>query len=61
MKVKWLVCGSIIESKTLPELVSCKCEACYIDGGKDYSHIGVKDFSKIVKIFNDGTEFKGID
>ena len=49
MKIKCLLCGDIIESKSLHDLVICKCEACYIDGRSYYSHIGAKDFSKIVK------------
>ena len=56
MKIKCLNCGDIIESKSVHDLVSCKCESCYIDGGKDYLHFGGKDFSKILIIFNDGTE-----
>lgn len=58
MKIKCLICGDIIESKTLHELVSCKCDACYIDGGNDYSHIGAKDFDKVVEIKDDGSESK---
>ena len=61
MKVKCLICGDIIESKGLHDLVPCKCESCYIDGGSYYTHIGAKDLSKIVKIFDDGTEVKGIN
>lgn len=61
MKIKCLICVDIIESKSLHDLASCKYEACYIDGGSYYTHIGTKDFSKIVKIFDDGTEVKGID
>lgn len=26
MKIKCLICGNIIESKSLHDLVSCKCE-----------------------------------
>lgn len=59
MKIKCLICGDIIESKSVHDLVSCKCESCYIDGGSYYAHIGAKDFSKIVKILDDGTEVKG--
>ncbi len=58
MKIKCLICGDIIESKSVHDLVSCKCESCYIDGGNYYAHIGAKDFSKIVKILDDGTEVK---
>ena len=35
MKLKCLICGDIIESKSIHDLVSCKCESCYIDGGKE--------------------------
>ena len=56
MKIKCL--GDIIESKSVHDLVSCKCESCYIDGGSYYAHIGTKNFSKIVKILVDGTEIK---
>lgn len=58
MKIKYLMCGDIIESKDLYKLVSCKCYACYIDGGSYYSHISAKDFNNIVKILDDGTEIK---
>ncbi len=58
MKIKCLICGDIIESKSVHDLVSCKCEACYIDGGSDYSHIGAKDFDKVVEIKDDGSENK---
>lgn len=58
MKIKCLLCGDIIESKSVHDLVSCKSESCYIDGGNHYAHIGAKDFSKIVKILDEGTEIK---
>lgn len=57
IKIKCLICGDIIESKRMHDLVSCKCESCYIDG----SHIGAKHFCKIVKILDDGTEVKDDD
>lgn len=56
MKIKCLICGDIIESKSVHNLVSCKCESCHIDGGNEYLHFGGKDFSKILIIFDDGTE-----
>ena len=56
MKIKCLICGDIIESKSAHDLVSCKCESCYIDGGQYYLHFGGKDFDKILIIFDDGTE-----
>lgn len=61
MKIKCLICGDIIESKSVHNLVSCKCESCYIDGGNEYLHFGGKDFSKILIIFDDGTEVLASD
>lgn len=61
MKVKCLICGEIIESKSVHDLVSCKCNSCYVDGGKDYLHFGGKDFNKILIIFDDGTEIFASD
>ena len=58
MKIKCLQCGDIIESKSVHDLVFCKCESCYIDDGSYYAHIGAKDFCKIVKIMDDRTEVK---
>lgn len=58
MEIKCLICEDIIESKSVHDLVSYKCESCYIDRGSYYAHIGEKDFSKIVKILDDGTEVK---
>lgn len=29
-------CGDIIESKTVHNMVSCKCGCCSVDGGKQY-------------------------
>ena len=59
MKIKCLICGDIIESKSVHDFVSCKCESCHIDGGSDYTRIVARDFSKIVKILDDGTEVRG--
>ena len=40
MKIKCLICGDIIESKSVHNLVSCKCESCHIDGGNNYLRRG---------------------
>ena len=61
MQIKCLICGDIIESKHRHNLVNCKCENCYIDGGQDYLHFGGKDFNKILIIFDDGTEIIASD
>ena len=61
MKIKCLICGDSIESKSVHNLVSCKCESCHIDGGNEYLRFGGKDFSKILIIFDDGTEVLASD
>lgn len=61
MKIKCLICGDIIESKSIHDLVSYKCESCHIDGGNEYLRFGGKDFSKILIIFDDGTEVLASD
>ena len=61
MKIKCLTCGDIIESKSVHDLVACKCESCYIDGGNDYLHFGGKSFDKILIIFDDETEVLASD
>lgn len=61
MKIKCLICDSIIKSKHTHNLVTCKCDNCYIDGGKEYLHFGGKDFDKILIIFDDGTEILASD
>ena len=47
MKIKCLICGDIIKSKSVYDLVACKCESCYIDGGQDYLHFGGNDLLMI--------------
>ncbi len=29
-------CGDVIESKTVHDMVTCKCGCCSVDGGKQY-------------------------
>lgn len=61
MKIKCLNCNEIIESKHRHNLVKYKCANCYIDGGQDCLDFGDNDFSKILIIFNDGTEVLASD
>lgn len=61
MKIKCLCCNDTIESKFTHNLVFCKCNNCYIDGGQDYLHFGGNDFNKILIIFDDGTEILASD
>lgn len=55
MKIRYLKCKDIIESKNLHDCVSCKCGACSIDGGNQYTRIG-GDLNFINIINEDGTE-----
>ena len=61
MKIKCLNCNDIIESKHRHDLVTCKCDNCYIDGGQDYLHFGGNHYSKILIIFDDDTEILASD
>lgn len=61
MKIKCLICEDIIESKYIHNLVNCKCNNCYIDGGQYYLHFGGNDFDKILIIFDDGIEIVASD
>ena len=56
MKLKCLICNEVIESKYTHDFVSCKCGGCFVDGGKEYFRCGGKDFSKMLVIYDDGTE-----
>lgn len=51
MKFRCLNCNDIIESKDLHDCVSCKCGACSIDGGKQYTRIGGNFKPLYLKIF----------
>lgn len=47
-RVKCLVCGVIIESKSRHDFVMCKCSnKTFVDGGLDYCRVGGKDLDKI--------------
>ena len=54
-KIRCLKCNDIIESKGLHDCVSCKCGACSIDGGTQYTRVG-GDLEFINCINQDGTE-----
>jgi len=41
-KAKCRKCGEVVESKHRHDWVACKCEAIYVDGGKDYIRRGGK-------------------
>ena len=55
MKIRCLKCNDMIESKDLHDCASCKCGACSIDGGNQYTRIG-GDTKYINIVYDDGTE-----
>lgn len=46
-KIKCLKCNDKIESKYRHDFVTCKCGACFVDGGNDYFRCGGEDLSQI--------------
>ena len=40
MKIKCLKCNDIIESLSVHDFKYCKCGACSIDGGNQYTRVG---------------------
>ena len=57
MKIRCLKCNDIIESLSVHDYKKCKCGACFIDGGNQYTRIGGNPES-IVIIKGNGTEEK---
>ena len=55
MKIRCLKCNDVIESKNLHDCISCKCGACSIDGGNQYTRIG-GDSHYINLVSENGTE-----
>ena len=40
--IECLKCGDKIWSRHRHDCRSCKCGACYIDGGRDYTRVGAE-------------------
>lgn len=55
MEIKCLKCKDIIKSLSSHDFTKCKCGACFIDGGDEYTRIG-GNHENIVIIKEDGTE-----
>lgn len=55
MKIKCLKCNDIIESLSVHDFKYCKCGACSIDGGNQYTRDG-GDFEYIHWVYEDGHE-----
>lgn len=49
---KCKICGDVIESKRVHDLVECKCGACFTDGGTEYLRRGwdSKKYGPIEKV-----------
>lgn len=48
-KIQCKLCGDIIESKHVHDLVFCKCRAIFVDGGDEYRRRG-GDLLNIIEI-----------
>lgn len=57
MKIKCLKCNDIIESLSVHDFKYCKCGACSIDGGNEYTRIGGNP-QYICYVYYDGHEEK---
>ena len=55
MKIKCLKCNDIIGSLSVHDFKYCKCGACSIDGGNEYTRVG-GDFKLIHWVYEDGCE-----
>lgn len=52
MKIIYLKCNDIIESLSVHNYKKCKCGACSIDGGNEYTRIS-GDFKYIHWVYDD--------
>lgn len=57
MKIKCLKCNDIIESLSIHDYKKCKCGACAIDEGKEYTRV-CGDFKYIRWVYENGHEEK---
>lgn len=57
MKIKCLKCNDIIESLSVHDFKYCRCGACSIDGGNEYTRIS-GDSEYISWVYQDGHEEK---
>jgi len=55
MKIRCLKCNDIIESLNRHNHRYCKCKACSIDGGNEYTRIG-GNLEHIRLVYEDGSE-----
>lgn len=51
-------CNDIIESKSVHDMVSCRCGCCLVDGGKQYIR---RIFDKSPNDYEELSEFKEVE
>jgi len=49
IKLKCLVCGNEIQSKSRHDFVQCECGNCFVDGGNDYDRLGYTNIEYIMR------------
>ena len=59
--IKCLKCGDEIESKHRHDFVSCKCGACFVDGGRDYRRVGYENMADVLIWDNEKGEFVNME
>lgn len=48
-RIKCLKCNDEIESKYRHDFISCRCGACFVDGGDSYFRAGGENFNQMEK------------
>lgn len=56
-KAKCLICGDVIESKTIHDFVTCTCGNLSVDGGKEYCKRSVMEIEKYEEL----SEYSTVD
>lgn len=46
-------CNDVVYSPNRHSMIACSCDNVFIDGGRDYTRLGAKDFSKLCKVVLD--------
>ena len=57
-RAKCKQCGDIIESLLPDDLVQCRCEEIYVDGGEKVFKAGARDWDNFIRIDDDSNEIQ---
>lgn len=60
-RAKCKLCGDVIESTHVHELVACSCGEIFVDGGHEYARAGAKDFKNFIPMYVYEEETKNDD